>query len=422
MSMEKLNYEQVKRMSSIISSEFSVHSLGDYPDLKIEPERLILAIQQRLEECLIFMKDIRINGGSASAVVGGLEENTFNDLDILFNLEPSGQHMFDRNKHDLIRVRVLETLVEFIPSIDHNGNIMEKGHLSLEKLADEYLQKSICVQNGSNDLWSLITLRNNAGKNIELKFVDRLKRKYEFSIDSFQLIINDYLEHLQTFKDGSSANITATVEVESVFGDYQTALRDLKERQIRTKNPEEIRGGGLLKYCYLVSCGYADPEEPSTFKKYMCSRFFIDFPEIQRQQMQFENYLANHFSSSDDNSKRAFLACVLSLIQKNSVCLPSRERNKTLSLLNAIASRYSPTSPSDEASNTCYQLQNNQVSYAYYNNNNNIYSNFNNMYSNKNIQNNIYNNNSINIFHTNFNNIQLGFFTTHLPAQPTIKS
>ena len=38
------------------------------------------------------------------------------------------------------------------------------------------------------DKWSLFSLGNNSAKIIELKFVSTMKRKYQFSVDSFHII------------------------------------------------------------------------------------------------------------------------------------------------------------------------------------------------------------------------------------------
>jgi len=43
-----------------------------------------------------------------------------------------------------------------------------------------------------------------------------------------------------------------TVIAESVYGSFDVAIDHLNRKLIATRNPEEIRGGGLLKYCNLV--------------------------------------------------------------------------------------------------------------------------------------------------------------------------
>ena len=92
-------------------------------------------------------------------------------------------------------------------------------------------------------------------------------------------------------------NFYPTVVGESMYGDFHEALYHLQKKLIATRNPEEIRGGGLLKYCNLLCKGYrpAVPEEVKNMERYMCSRFFIDFSDINQQQSKLENYLYNHF-------------------------------------------------------------------------------------------------------------------------------
>lgn len=42
-------------------------------------------------------------------------------------------------------------------------------------------------------------------------------------------------------------------------------------------------------------------------ERYMCSRFFIDFPDVEAQRIKLENYLADHFSD-DDFLRHEYLA------------------------------------------------------------------------------------------------------------------
>jgi hypothetical protein len=40
-----------------------------------------------------------------------------------------------------------------------------------------------------------MSLYNLNGQNIELKFVDRMKRQFQFSVDSFQILIDPLLDY-----------------------------------------------------------------------------------------------------------------------------------------------------------------------------------------------------------------------------------
>ena len=43
--------------------------------------------------------------------------------------------------------------------------------------------------------WSLISLHNIEGQNIELKFVDKMKRQFQFSVDAFQIHLDSLLNY-----------------------------------------------------------------------------------------------------------------------------------------------------------------------------------------------------------------------------------
>ena len=115
---------------------------------------------------------------------------------------------------------------------------------------------------------------------MELKFVNNMRRQYEFSVDSFHIM----LDTLFLFYECSGAmpiseNFYPTVVGESMYGDFHEALYHLHKKLIATRAPEEIRGGGLLKYCNLLCKGYrpALPDDVKNMERYMCSRFFIYF-------------------------------------------------------------------------------------------------------------------------------------------------
>jgi len=99
-----------------------------------------------------------------------------------------------------------------------------------------------------------------------------------------------------------------TVVAESVYGSFDVAIDHLNRKLIATRNPEEIRGGGLLKYCNLVVRNFrpTDDIDVARLERYMCSRFFIDFPDVDAQRVKLQHYLADHFS--DDVLRHDYLA------------------------------------------------------------------------------------------------------------------
>lgn len=214
--------------------------------------------------------------------------------------------------------------------------------LSLSQEA--YVQKMVKVCNDS-DRWSLISLSNNSGKNVELKFVDSLRRQFEFSVDSFQIRLDSLLLFYEcSLENVMSVSFHPSVLAESVYGDFAGALDHLRRRLIVTHNPEEIRGGGLLKYCHLLLRGFHTPHRREKgdyremLQRYMCSRFFIDFPRASEQHRKLESYLQSHFVGQEE-CKFAYLNMLHDVVRESSVCLMNRERCRVLEIIAAMAVR-----------------------------------------------------------------------------------
>ncbi|KAM9729221.1 terminal nucleotidyltransferase 5C-like [Menidia menidia] len=131
------------------------------------------------------------------------------------------------------------------------------------------------------------------------------------------------------------------VEAECMFGDFHQAMEHLHRRLIATRNPEEIRGGGLLKYSDLLVRNFrpASETEIKSLERYMCSRFFIDFPDLGEQQRKIEAYLLGHFSGSEEASKYDFLMTLRRVIDESTVCLMGHERRQTLNMITVLALR-----------------------------------------------------------------------------------
>uniref|UniRef100_A0A8C8BQY0 polynucleotide adenylyltransferase n=1 Tax=Otus sunia TaxID=257818 RepID=A0A8C8BQY0_9STRI len=186
----------------------------------------------------------------------------------------------------------------------------------------------------------LISLSNNSGKNVELKFVDSLRRQFEFSVDSFQIKLDSLLLFYECSENPMTETFHPTIIGESVYGDFQEAFDHLCNKIIATRNPEEIRGGGLLKYCNLLVRGFraASESEIKSLQRYMCSRFFIDFSDIGEQQRKLESYLQNHFVGLEDR-KYDYLMTLHGVVNESTVCLMGHERRQTLNLITMLAIR-----------------------------------------------------------------------------------
>ncbi|CRL08668.1 CLUMA_CG021404, isoform A [Clunio marinus] len=329
-----LSYEQVKKLNDVMNESVSIHGRGNFPTLEVCLKDFVTLVREKLELDIqeggagMCVKDIRLNGGAASHVLA-YEAQCYNDLDLIFAVEFSSNRHFDR-----VKSAVLSTISDLLP--DH---VMRK-RISPGSLKEAYVGKMVKVNN-DGDRWSLISLGNSPGhKNVELKFVDTMRRQFEFSVDSFQIVLDSLLLFYDCAELPISENFYPTVVGESVYGDFHEALYHLTNKLISTRRPEEIRGGGLLKYCNLLVRNYipVDQKQIKKLERYMCSRFFIDFPDILQQRIKLEAYLRNHFWGVDEEPLQYhYLVHLHEVVENSTVCLMGHERRQTLSLIEHLA-------------------------------------------------------------------------------------
>ena len=322
-----LNWEQVQRLDGILSETIPIHGRGNFPTLELQPSLIVKVVRRRLEEKGIGVRDVRLNGSAASHVLHQDSGLGYKDLDLVFQMDLRSEVSFQ-----LTKAVVLACLLDFLPA----G--VSRAKITPLTLKEAYVQKLVKVCTDL-DRWSLISLSNKSGKNVELKFVDSVRRQFEFSIDSFQIILDSLLLFGQCSSTPMSEAFHPTVTGESLYGDFAEALEHLQHRVIATRSPEEIRGGGLLKYCHLLVRGFRP--RPSTdvraLQRYMCSRFFIDFPDLVEQRRILERYLEAHFGGAEAARRYACLVTLHQVVNESTVCLMSHERRQTLDFIAMLA-------------------------------------------------------------------------------------
>ncbi|NXM83521.1 TET5C nucleotidyltransferase, partial [Oenanthe oenanthe] len=326
MSCSVLNWEQVSRLHVVLTEVVPIHGRGNFPTLKITLKDIVQTVRSQLSQAGIVVQDVRLNGSAAGHVL--VKDNGLGckDLDLIFQVSLPSEVEFQ-----LVRDVVLRSLLNFLPE----G--VSKLKISPVTLKEAYIQKLVKVHT-ETDRWSLISLSNKHGKNVELKFVDCIRRQFEFSVDSFQIILDSLLFYYDYSETPMSEHFHPTVIAESMYGDFEAAFDHLQNKLIATKNPEEIRGGGLLKYSNLLVRDFRpmNKDEIKTLERYMCSRFFIDFPDILDQQRKLETYLQNHFSK-EEKSKYDYLMILRRVVNESTVCLMGHERRQTLNLISLLA-------------------------------------------------------------------------------------
>lgn len=331
-----LSFEQVKKLNDVMNEHVSIHGRGNFPTLEVRLKDLVTLVREKLELDVhdggagMCVKDIRLNGGCASHVLA-YEAQSYNDLDLIFAVEFSSNRHFDR-----VKSAVLSSLFDLLPE----G--VSRKRITQCSLKEAYVGKMVKVNNNNDgDRWSLISLGNSPGhKNVELKFVDTMRRQFEFSVDSFQIVLDSLLLFYDCAELPISENFYPTVVGESVYGDFHEALYHLQNKLISTRQPEEIRGGGLLKYCNLLVRNYipVDIKKIKLLERYMCSRFFIDFPDIKQQEIKLNGYLRNHFWGIDEEPlQHQYLLHLHEVVETSTVCLMGHERRQTLRLIEELA-------------------------------------------------------------------------------------
>lgn len=325
-----LTFDQVNRLHGVLSQTVFIHGRGNFPTLEVPLKDLIETVTAGLKDEGLKIRDLRLNGSTASNILSTESNCAYNDIDLIFGVEiRSNSHL------QQIKCVVLNSLLNFFPI----G--VSKDRMNSCTLKEAYVQKMVKVST-DNDRWSLISLWNNEGKNVELKFVDSMRRQFEFSVDSFQIILDSLFGFYKLSPVPMKPNFFPTVVAESVYGDIKVALHHLDNKLIATRNPEEIRGGGLLKYCNLLVRNYVPEnfEEIKVLERYMCSRFFIDFNDLQQQQQKLESYLANHFIG-DEQGQYEYLMVLYQIVASSTVCLMGHERKQTLRLIDFLAKQHS---------------------------------------------------------------------------------
>eukprot|EP00062_Callorhinchus_milii_P000923 gi/632935499/ref/XP_007890286.1/ PREDICTED: protein FAM46A-like [Callorhinchus milii] len=323
-----LSWEQVKSLDHVLTEVIPIHGRGNFPTLEVKPKDIIHVVKDRLEEKGITVRDIRLNGSTASHILVKQNGTRYKDLDIIFGVELPGEEEFQ-----VVKRVVLDCLLDFLPQ---GVNTKKITRLTLK---EAYVQKMVKVSN-DYDRWSLISLSNNSGKNVELKFVNSLRRQFEFSVDSFQIILDSLLLLFNCSEGAMTEESHPEVVAESMYGDFEEAMDHLKYKLIATRNPEEIRGGGLLKYSNLLVREFkpASDVEIKSLERYMCSRFFIDFPDVSEQQRKIESYLQYHFIG-EEKSKYDYLMTLRRIVNQSTVCLMGHERRQTLNMITLLALR-----------------------------------------------------------------------------------
>lgn len=188
----------VNKLCSILEQPIDIHGQGSFPTLTLVSKDFLIELRRAFHLQQIEIRDIRLNGGktssvtiffrtrscvlgAASYVLTNDKSFSYTDVDFIFRCDLSSEAKWTQ-----IKTIVCECLSRRISATSFSPVIIQAA----------YMEKVVRVTNPTNqDSWALISLCNVNGQNIELKFVDRMKRQFQFSVDSFQISIDPLLDY-----------------------------------------------------------------------------------------------------------------------------------------------------------------------------------------------------------------------------------
>lgn len=92
-----LKAEQVEVLHQVLSDIVPIHGRGNFPTLELRPRDIIIAVRARLQKQGITVRDVRLNGSTASHVLIQDNGTSYKDLDIIFGVELPSQEEFQVN-------------------------------------------------------------------------------------------------------------------------------------------------------------------------------------------------------------------------------------------------------------------------------------------------------------------------------------
>jgi hypothetical protein len=215
-----LTSKQIDKLRRVLTPTIPIYPsppTSSFPTLHIIPKDFLRQVLVRLKQHSIHISTVRLYGGAASYVLINDSDFVYRDLDILFHINTplSSQKqttLFSSNNEPylcdvwtIIKYIISSCLIENIP------NPSACTQYFIASVLDTYTNKNIKITS-EQDSWALLSLQNLLGQNLELKFVENLKRQWQFSVDSFQINLKPFLsERLNT-----PQSITTNIQTRSL--------------------------------------------------------------------------------------------------------------------------------------------------------------------------------------------------------------
>lgn len=257
-----LTREQIEKLKHVLDRSIPICSSppSSSPTLNITPRHFLRQVLWKLREYSIDIIDVRLNGGAASYVLVDDPSFIYRDIDILFlirtplsseqktDIFSSNNQSYSCDVWTLIKYIVCSCLLEHITNATSTQQQPQQyTHHYLSSVLETYAKKIIKISS-EQDSWALLSLQNFSGQNLELKFVEHLKRQWQFSVDSFQINLQPLLcEKFNSHSNRNSSHlckcpsissITKTIRTKSLVIDAINGLTIIKKEHDDDMNIE----------------------------------------------------------------------------------------------------------------------------------------------------------------------------------------
>lgn len=245
---------QTDKLKHVLDRSIPIYSSSPstFPTLNLTPRHFLRQVFCKLKEYAIDISSVCLNGGAASYVLVNDPTFLYRDIDILIHIRTplsSEQKttLFSSNNQSylcdvwtIIKYIICSCLLEHITNATSSTEQTspQYTHNYLSNVLDTYARKNIKISS-EQDSWALLSLQNYSGQNLELKFVEHLKRQWQFSVDSFQINLEPLLFETKSYpsqtchrhicKCPSISSITKTIKTKNLVIDAINGLTIIKK-------------------------------------------------------------------------------------------------------------------------------------------------------------------------------------------------
>uniref|UniRef100_A0A1I7TR32 polynucleotide adenylyltransferase n=2 Tax=Caenorhabditis tropicalis TaxID=1561998 RepID=A0A1I7TR32_9PELO len=304
----EFNKEQLDRLDEV-GGELELHSTKysstEYV-IRIDLFKILRKLSAQLKIYGVEFEKMLLVGGGASHVAN--VKYGYSDIDVVISLRQVARSGEEEDRLfytiSLAVDALLDDLVWNHTSLGHGGpssnQIFDPDFFKKGVLAKKFrFHRNMRNPTASTDSWSLFALHNKQGRDVELKFVLRMARDYEYATDSLKI---DVVPRVQ----GTSEKVM----MESGFGDVRRVLYCLENRLIVIVDPENVLGEGLLKYIRLLLKKFRlenwTSQKARALAKIMVNEFFEAWNQ-RPETNPVKSYLDAHYSPTDFRFRIQFL-------------------------------------------------------------------------------------------------------------------